>query len=173
MAFLKKCLVKIKGRNLFTYIQDFLNGFFYQRRRFSRPVLFLADHYRKLPCRRLFHKKEDNGNRQELTQSKKYPEVNLDCRFRSWYHCLSLCKLFHTPQKYVGVLRYINFCAVQETNSFSLDIQKVKKPVYFLKLYRNNFRHCIHSRGNIRNFIPGVRQQLLGLFHSVLCEVLI
>ena len=24
-------------------IQDFLNGFFYQRRRFCRPVLFLAD----------------------------------------------------------------------------------------------------------------------------------
>jgi hypothetical protein len=42
MAFLKVS-GKNQGKNLFAYIQDFLNRFFYSRRRFSRPVLFLGD----------------------------------------------------------------------------------------------------------------------------------
>ena len=122
---------------------------------------------------------------------KRSTRVNLDCRFRSWYHCLSLCKLFHTPQKYIGVLKYIKFfmCCLKLCRYFGIHksfFVRRMKLTHLLSIFRRR-KTCIllktfteiipvtvpHPRGNIRNFIPGVRQQLLGLFHSVFCEVLI
>ena len=105
---------------------------------------------------------------------KRSTRVNLDCRFRSWYHCLSLCKLFHTPQKYIGVLKYIKcFMWCRKLTHF-LSIFRRRKTCILLKTFTEIIPVTVsHPRGNICNFIPGVRQQLLGLFHSVFCEVLI